>query len=91
MTDFHPYRPRNPSPWPLRLALAVLITAVALALYVFSAHAAPPRPPDFSKPKIGPMAPPRTNHDMREGRISWCIRGAPAFALPPKCARRPHR
>lgn len=91
MTDFHPYRPRNPSPWPRRLALAVLITAVALALYVFSAHAAPPRPPDFSKPKIGPMAPPRTNHDMREGRISWCIRGAPAFALPPKCARRPHR
>ena len=31
MTDFHPYRPRNPSPWPRRLALAVLIAAVALA------------------------------------------------------------
>jgi hypothetical protein len=91
MTDLKPWRSTRPSPWPRRMAYIALIVLAALLLYVFSAHAAPPRPPDFSKPKIGPMAPPRTNHDMREGRISWCIRGAPAFALPPKCARRPHR
>lgn len=53
MTDFHPYRPRNPSPWPRRLALAVLITAVALALYVFSAHAAGPKPPLDTSPRWG--------------------------------------
>lgn len=54
---------------------------------------APPEPPRCPACglTVGSVHTARPNWMVREGRISWCIRGAPAFALPPKCARRPHR
>ena len=81
MTDFRPYRPRNPSPWPRRIAYIALIALAALALYVFSAQAG--GPPPRNTIKQWPPKPPSTY---------YCQRAAPR--PPSYCftnSRRPYR
>ena len=83
MTDFQPYRPRNPSPWPKRLALALLIGAAALLLYAFSAWA-----DGGTDPTQKPWPPAKPNY-------SYVCKHRPEIVKPALCyrpnSRRPYR
>ena len=50
MTDFRPYRPRNPSPWPRRMAIALAVALLIACMYVLSAQAGGPPPRNTQKP-----------------------------------------
>lgn len=76
MTDFHPYRPRNPSPWPRRILIAVSIAVIAAVLYAYGASAAGPRPPRLDD----------TTKRSRPNTTAVC-KYAPQSAVYPDCVR----